>query len=158
LLTGDWEGFKRRLTGLSKRLLTEVGRATAENLQLTESTVVGHLVKQDLRWKPLSKRYRRYKLGRKKGGRLSEKTLIATGKYRQAITSEQLSPFEGVVGVKKTVAYRGGEKVANIGLVHEFGTKDRRVPARPLWRPTVEEVEEEVIRNYEKALQKALYA
>jgi hypothetical protein len=156
MLTGDWEGFKKRLNTFSRRLVTNVERATAENLQMVEAAVVGHLVSQDLRWKPLSARYLKRKLGKKTGGRLSEKILIATGQYRRSITSEQFNPFEGVVGVKKTQKYAGGEKVANIGLVHEFGTRDRRIPARPLWKPTTEELEERVVENYGKALKGAL--
>lgn len=170
MLTGDWNKVQRLLSGLASKIKAEMGKTTAESLQLIEKTAVGHIDKQDLPWPPLSRAYARYKertrsgkwrRRRSKTGRanprsLSEKTLIATGAYRQAITSYQTSVYSGEVGVSRHEAYDDGEKIVNIAAVHEMGTRDKRIPARPLWEPTAKELEEKITKNFLRAAERAL--
>jgi hypothetical protein len=170
VLTGDWNKVRELLHKLGSRIENEGQKATAESLQLIEKTVVGHIDRQDLPWKPLSRAYARYKArtrsqswrrrrlkADKQNPRgLSENILVATGAYREAITSFQTSSFEGEVGVSRQESYAGGEKIANIGAVLELGTRDQTIPARPLWEPSAKEVEDKVIGNFEKALEEAL--
>lgn len=170
MLTGDWNKAQQLLSKLASRLKAEMSKTTAESLQLIEKTAVGHIDKQDLPWPPLSRAYARYK-ERTRGGKwrrkrlkagkanprsLSEKILVATGTMRQAITSYQTGPYSGEVGVSRHESYDDGEKVVNIAAVHEMGTRDKRIPARPLWEPTAKEVEEEVTKNFLRAAERAL--
>jgi hypothetical protein len=155
-LTGDWGRLNGFLSGFDRKFIAAIDRATGENIKLGERTVVMHLKSQDLGWKPLTDRYRRRKRRFKRGGRLSEKTLIATATYFKSITAEKFSPFEGAVGVLRQARYQRGEKIANIAMVHEFGTKNRRIPARPLWKPSLEEITDKVLNNYDKAVNRVV--
>ena len=101
-----------------------------------EKTAVEYLQKQDLGCKPLSERYKALK--KRKG--LSEKTLIATSTYFQSITSWTTKQAI-YVGVKRNVKNKDGEEVANIAKVHEYGSVKRNIPARPLWKPTLVEMQ-----------------
>ena len=170
MLTGDWNKVQRLLGRLASRIKAEMSKTTAESLQLIEKTAVSHIDKQDLPWRPLSRAYAIYKKRtrsgkwrrkRLKGGKtnprsLSEKILVATGTYRQAITSYQTGIYSGEVGVSRHERYDDGGKVVNIGTVHEMGTRDRRIPARPLWDPTAKEIEEEITKNFLRATERAL--
>ena len=165
-LTGDWDKITDRLSNAAGRLKKSCNAGMSESIALIEKTVVKHIDDQDLNFAPLSKGYARYKertrsgkwrRKRKKGGkssprRLSEKTLIATGAYRNAITSHKISPFDGEVGVSRQEAYDGGEKIANIGQILEEGTRDGRTPPRPHWEPSAKEVEDKIAKIFEKKL------
>ena len=92
---------------------------------------------QQYNWKKLSPKYLEWK--RKKG--LDQRTLIATGDYVAQIQVRKIGRGTGqqtVVGVPtargKNVHYSGYTytKLANL---HEFGSKDHVLPARPHWRP-----------------------
>jgi hypothetical protein len=119
-----------------------------------EKKAVMHLRNQDLGWKPLSERYRKRKTGersrtRNDGGRdkrfkkMSEKILIATSSYLQAITS-WVKKETVYVGVKRGVTNENGQEIGNIAKVHEYGSVAKNIPARPLWKPTFEEMQIEI--------------
>jgi len=171
VLKGDWHKVEKMLGQIAPKLQSEAEKATAESLQLIEKTVVGHLDNQDLNWPPLAEgtmvrklqsqnpklRRRKIRAGRKVSSRrLSEKILIATGAYRNAITSYQINPYSGEVGVARNETNKDGEEIVNIGMVHEDGTRDGRIPARELWEPSAKEVEDDIVNNYEKAAKRAL--
>jgi hypothetical protein len=77
---------------------------------------------------------------------------------RQAITSYQQGIFAGEVGVSRQKEYKGKEgiKIANIGAIHELGSRDGRIPKRPLWEPTVEEVKDKVLEKYRRVAEKLI--
>jgi hypothetical protein len=169
MLTGDWDRVTRMLGEIGTKLKAESQKATVNSLNLIEKTAVGHIDKQDLNWAPLAESTMRQKLRsqnparrrkrRKQGktaSRLSEKILVATGAYRNSISSFATSAFSGEVGVARVETSADGESMVNIGAVQELGSRDGRIPARELWRPTAEEVEERVINNYLKAGKVAL--
>lgn len=119
-----------------------------------EKKAVLHLRNQDLNWKPLSERYRKRKTGersrtRNDGGRdrrfkkMSEKILIATSSYLQAITS-WVQKETAYIGVKRGVKNKDGQEIGNIAKIHEYGSIARNIPARPLWKPTFEEMQSEI--------------
>jgi hypothetical protein len=169
-LVGDWDKVVRRIESLSDDLKKEIGQSTAVSLQQIEKAAVGHIDKQDLPLAPLSPAYARYKArtrnaswrrrrgraGKDSPRRLSEKTLVATGAFRQSITSYQLSPFEGEVGVSRQESYSGGEKIADIGTMLSTGTS--KMPARDIWQPTADEMAEKVTNNFVRAARKVLNA
>lgn len=150
----------RYLRTLPVRMEVGMTRATQRNLALVERTVKRHLRNQDLGWKELSpaysKRKRRTGAGKGGGRRLSEKTLIATGTLLRSITSEMTGINEGAVGVLRSSRYTDGERIANIAAVHEYGSRDGRIPARPLWDPTAKETSDDCRRNWLAATRKAV--
>ena len=84
-------------------------------------------------WKPLSGTTKRFRQN------IGNPTLIDTGDYVNAIRVISLgNPIIGSgrqvwgVGVSKSRRNRDGERIADIGLKHEFGTP--KIPARPFWR------------------------
>lgn len=134
--TGDWEAFER----LQKQLNTEIKKAVKQaQMQVglkVVSIVKHHLQAQDLAWVPLNKEYLERKV--KKG--YSEKTLIKTSTMFQAINSTTKSiggkqvVFAGILRAKVDPK---GNIIANIAALHEYGSKSRVVPERPLWRPSL---------------------
>ncbi|MBA7707941.1 hypothetical protein ES703_116825 [subsurface metagenome] len=129
-LFGDWD----KITQLGSRMQTAVLQAGERLLESIgedlEGTVRGHMQSQDLGWPPLKPKTLAAKL---KHG-LSEKILIRTSHYFQAITHEVTPPFRVDVGVKR------GED-ADIAAIHEFGAPRAGIPPRPLWKTSVAEVE-----------------
>lgn len=100
-----------------------------------EKRAVDHLQKQDLSWEALKPETLKRKT--KKG--LSEKILIATSSYFQSITSWADSQT-AYAGVKRTARNKEGQEIANIAKIHEYGSKVRNIPARPLWKPVFREM------------------
>lgn len=106
-----------------------------------------HLQKQDLGWKPLSPEYLKYKQKGRKGKRkLSEKTLIATSSYFQSITS-YTTRSQVAIGVLRGVRNEDGQEIANIARIHEYGSTKRKIPARPLWQPVLEELKTHIVTS-----------
>lgn len=131
---GDWDGtirFIQQTLGVdATRVVQNAQKTEAENLV---EVVKGHIENQDLPWVPLSPRH-----VLKKG---HDNIYQHTGVYYNNIRVWK----EGkayLAGVKKGVLYtnRGGSKISleTVARWMEFGT--RRLPERPLWRPSIEEV------------------
>jgi len=153
-LYGDWGKLNSFMTGLNPRFLKAMNEATNENLKLGEKAVVLNLRNQRFRsrWPSYTPEYQKYK--ERKG--LSPKMLIATATMMRSITSVKESPFEGAVGVLRRTKYRnraGHINVANVAVIHE--TRKRK--ARKLWKPTLNEIENEVLDNYDEAMRKVVF-
>jgi hypothetical protein len=130
---GDWDKVRRVVDALGPDI-TEVTRKTLIKIGLkAERTAVDIIERQDFPNKDLSVKYRRWK--ERKG--LSEKTLIATSTYFQAITSWPSQTGKTVyAGVKRTVRNAEGQVVADIAKALEFGVPARGIPPRPVWKMT----------------------
>jgi phage gpG-like protein len=150
VLTGDWKSLERQLAGIGDRLRREVTAATDRVGRLVEERMVGHFEGRDLGWPALSPRY----LKRKIAEGYSEQTLVRTGTLMANLRYHRKKWNRGFVGVLRNVTTPDGESLVNIAAVHEYGTKDGRVPARPFVAPTVEECRDEVIREYEAAIER----
>ena len=127
--TGDFkkalnffEGLNQNLIKAEKKILTIVS-AKAEEL------AVDRINSQPSEWKKLSPSYLEWKIS--KG--YSEKTLIKTSTMQQSITSGTVG-LVGYAGVAKTKRNKEGESVANIAMVHEYGSTKMNIPARPVWQ------------------------
>ena len=127
--TGDFkkalnffEGLNSNLIKAEKKILTIVSAKS-------EQLAVDRIKSQPSEWKSLSPSYYQWKIS--KG--YSEKTLIKTGSYFQAITSGTVG-LVGYAGVPKTAINKGGESVANIAAVHEYGSVKMNITARPVWQ------------------------
>ena len=152
---GDWDRVERMLSQAGSKFKSNIQAATNKSGRLLERAIVGRIEDQKLS-PALKDYYRRWKV--KKG--LSEQILIATGTLLQAIRYHMLAWNEGFVGVGRnvrgTIAWKGGRAASliNIAAVHEFGTRDGRVPARPYIGPALAENEDRIVRIYEEAVEK----
>jgi len=152
-LTGRWQEFENDMVRLKANILAKLKLATLQNAEITKKGVVKHLQNQDLGWNKLNKKY----LARKKKQGLSTVTLIATSQLMQSITTQSSSnKMSAFVGVLRTAKRRGGGKAVLIAAIHEFGSKRRKIPARPLFRPTLQEVKPQIANRYREALNEVL--
>lgn len=138
---GDFKNVVRKMEALPTAVQAGAEIALRQTTLKGEQIAVKHIKNQDLNWVALSKNYQLQKF--KKG--LSDKILVATSSYMQAITSYTEKGL-GWVGVKKGVYSKDSdgkniEELANIALTLEYGSKKRNVKARPLWRPTLRELQ-----------------
>ena len=89
--------------------------------------------KQKYDWEPLTEGYAKYK--ERKG--LDKRILIATGDYvKRGIVMRVSSGFV-FVGPKEGTHEPSGLPYEVLAKIHEYGTKDGRIPARPLYRPVL---------------------
>lgn len=162
-----WDEVNKQLDALRKK-----GKLTAltvlKQIGLKgEQIIVNHLADQDLNWAPLSENYkkakeRRFKRTanavaakrkRMKGEKPAptQKTLIDTSTLFQSITS---FAKEGkvAVGVPAGNKYTtSGKSVAYVAAVHEYGSAIRNIPARPLFKPSRDELKEWCSNNWRLA-------
>lgn len=140
-LTGDWDRLSRTLDRAAKKYKNNQARAIGRSLKLIERQVLSHLDQQDLEWPELSETHSK----RKAAQRLSPDILRATNEMYQNITTVQPSAFSGAVGVQRGVKNDEGDEVTDIALIHEQPEDDGKViPARKLWKPTFEEMKDQV--------------
>lgn len=99
-----------------------------------EALAKGHMSAQDLGWTPLAAKTVIAKMRRGE----SSLILIATSSYFQSITS-WVDGNTAVVGVRRSVRNKQGQLIDDIARTHEYGSKSRNIPARPLWKPTLDE-------------------
>lgn len=147
--TGPWDKVQKDLNDLGKNLSNNLKLATEQNAEIVRKGLVKHIQNQDLRWKKLNKDYVKQKRKR----RLSMVIWIATSQLMQSITkkmsSNRLSAFTGVL---RTARRKDGENPVLIGEVHEFGSKKRGIPKRPLFVPTFKEKKPEIVKRYKKSI------
>lgn len=137
---GDWRKVALLIRDLDK-LFKQSQKETLQRLGLyVEGRAKHHISAQDLGWKPLKTETKKAK---QRDG-MSTNILARSSQYFQSITSWTAGD-KVYVGVKRTAVYKGtknskgGQKIANIAKVHEYGSKKLKIPARPLWRPTFKE-------------------
>lgn len=66
----------------------------------------------------------------------SSKALIDKGDLIRSINVTSLGKYAYFVGVHREVMAKDGQPMVNIAEVHEFGTRDGRIPARPYLVPS----------------------
>lgn len=157
--TGDWAKASKVFKDLERKGKVAARKTLMQVGLKGEQIVVDHLQKQDLGWQALSPRYRLEKMKttskkvrktkkglddkRYKKGNVSEKILIRTSTYFSSITTFTKDSI-AYVGVPKGKVYESAEgkriEIANIAAVHEFGSAARNIPARPLFKPSREEL------------------
>lgn len=151
---GDWDKAKRLLTnGLDQRLGRAIRQATIKNALLLVREIKRGIRDQapgGEQFPPLAQ----VTIDRKG----SSKALIDTGFLVSAITQKILSDG-AFVGLLRTSVYKGGESVANIGAIMEYGCSIQHpsgativIPPRPFLHPVMEKYRAEVERNYREAL------
>jgi len=152
-LFGDWDRLGKKLSRIGGELKTETGRRIGRSLKKVERTVLSHIDNQDLNWKPLTDQH----ADRKKKKGLSPDILRASNKMYQNITTHQAEAWSGMVGVTRGVKTADGEDVTDIALIHEQPDDDGGViPARKLWQPTFEALQDELAAELQGAAIKVL--
>jgi hypothetical protein len=130
--TGNWRGVSRFL-GTLPTTLEEARQLSLRRWSLkAEALAKGHMNAQDMGWTPLAAKTVAAKLRRGE----SELILIATSSYFQAITSWTVDG-KALVGVRRGTVGRDGQLIDVVARTHEFGAKN--IPARPLWKPVLDE-------------------
>lgn len=140
--TGNWRKADRTVRALQHEMRHAQTVALKRWGLFAERTAVGHIARQDLRWRALKPAT---VAGKVRQG-YSENILVRSSTYFQSITSYVIKDV-AYAGVRKMVNYSNGAEVANIAAVHEFGTKNGNIPARPLWQPTYKETVVQIIEN-----------
>lgn len=133
---GPWEAVTKLLKDVDKVMAEASLEAARKSGLMAESIAKKKLGGQTENWAPLQERTKKRK--EKKGQ--SDAILIATSQYFQTITTWDDGKKRVLVGVKRTARTREGEPLAEVAAVHEYGSRIRNIPARPLWGPTVKEL------------------
>lgn len=151
---GDWEKAKRLLTnGFNQRLSLAIRQATIKNALLLVREIKRGIRSQapgGKQFAPLAQ-----VTIERKG---SSKALIDTGFLLNAITQKIMSDG-AFIGLLRTSIRKGGESVANIGAILEYGATINHpsgavivIPPRPFLHPTMVKYRDQVIENYRQAL------
>ena len=155
---GDWDEAKARLAGgFGKRFELVIRQATIKNALLLVREIKRGIRDQapgGKQFAPLAQ-----VTIERKG---SSKALIHTGFLLNAITQKILSDG-AFIGLLRTSISKGGESVANIGAIMEYGCTINHpsgavivIPPRPFLHPTMLKYRDEVIENYRQALRSVI--
>lgn len=144
-LTGQWSQAIQKLKSMSKNIMPCSESGALESADLTKTIIQGHIDKQDLGWKPLSKRTIEVKG--------HGKVYVETGSLRNSITIKKIKSSSNQV--KVFVGFEGGSHPSGLDMktlmtYNEFGTV--KSPARPLVRPSVEEAKPKIYRVVKQTL------
>lgn len=132
--TGDWDEVQRKISALGSNIERANEIALHHVTAKGERIAVLYMRSQSLSWKPLNKQYLKWKIKNKR----SNKILFSSSTYFQTITRWVDGSKAGYIGVKRGIyETETKQEVANIALIMEFGSPARGIPARPLWRPTL---------------------
>lgn len=148
-LTGDWKKAGVMLRWLPASLSPVCHARLYEDGKLVAERMVEHIDRQDLDWKPLS-----------------DVTIQIKGHSQVYVDSGWLKDNLDVRRMKtsplKSTVYVGaspwkthkpsGKKFSDLMIMLEYGTED--IPARPLVRPTWEEMEKEIKEGWRDMFRK----
>ena len=148
--TGDWDGFAKMIAGAASKFRKNIEAATNKNGRLIEGRIVERIQSNQVT-PATSERFKKWK---SEHG-YSVTTLIMSGTLINAVKYDKRSWQEGFVGVKRSAENKDGTKLASLAAVHEYGTLDGRIPARPFIAPVVARSEREIVENYQKAVDEA---
>lgn len=138
-LTGDWTGAflaidkLSKFSPLAKAVLDESGDLVLEKIQ-------SNITNQSLGWTPLSSETIRIKGG--------STILVETGSLKDSFAVRKSG--SGIVVAVSGTSSRTGIPMTQLLAYHEYGTS--RTPARPIVKPTWEQVEGEVKQLWENFL------
>lgn len=131
---GNWNEVVRFFGELAPNIGVTAVLAQKQIARKLKKIVVGHLVAQDLGWEPLSESTLKLKT------KNADLILIETEKYLNSIKITD-NGKRIMVGVPTNIFYQRTGQVVQVSRVaawQEYGTK--KIPARPLWGPSIEEL------------------
>ena len=143
---GDWSRAGVALRGLSKNMTSVFTAVVDKDGEMIRERLVGHIDSQDLGWTPLAD-----STVILKG---SSKIYVETGTLKNNLKVRKISaPSMGYsifIGANPWTTNKDGTKLSDLMIWLEYGTS--RMPARPLIRPTWDEVKSQVKADMRKAL------
>src|SRR4030042_5229310 len=138
---GDWAKVKAiidKLPDFFHRLTDDLAQEISEEYY---KRLKDHFLKQDLPLKPLSEWYKKWK---ERMG-LDTRILLATHEMFNSAKVYHEGFGKRFIGIKGGKIHKMAKiVVALLVLVHEYGRLDRSIPARPVFRPTVDELKREL--------------
>lgn len=134
---GNWTEVRRFVNRLVPSFEAEQKRTLKRFGLKLEGTVKTHISNQDLNWAPLSEWW----LNVKADNNYSFNHFVATSTYFQAITS-WVKADTAYIGVKRGTVGDNEESLGTIAYVLENGYAPNKLPARPLWAPSLKETKE----------------
>lgn len=144
---GQWSEAGIALKNLTAKLNPTFQAQLTSDGNLVLQKLRGHIDAQDLSWKPLSARTIQLKNG-------NDTIYVETGFLRDNLEVRKIkSSTYGItlfVGASAWKTTREGVKLSDLMIWLEYGTN--RIPARPLIRPTWEEVKSILQDNWKKCL------
>lgn len=140
-LEGDWDKASLMLMWLPGAVADMFHAKLYETGELVLERIKEHIDRQDLGWVKLAKR-----TIDEKG---HDKAYIDTGEFKEGLTVRRLSntPKKStiLIGASPWKTHTdSGLKYTDLMIYLEYGSPKHKIPARPLIRPTWEEVEKEV--------------
>jgi len=158
--TGKWDEASRLMGRLNPEIKEASVKAQWKLCEEILKRVKRHMIRQDLGWKPLNRKYVKLK----KGLGWDHRMLLATKDYYDNIMIwKRANGWQVFVGVKpgiygRTIRGKRAKKdIASIATIHEFARGKRR---RPLWNPTIREmgntpgIKKMYLDQFEKELKK----
>lgn len=145
-LYGDWKKAGAILKNMSINLLPVAIARLNENGELMLKTLIGHIDNQDLPWQPLAESTIRLKNGDDTIYVETEwlKSNLSVRKIKSSVKGSTV--FVGASPWK--VHQPSGLKFSDLMIMLEYGTSTQ--PARPLLRPTWEELEPVIRKEWGK--------
>lgn len=142
-LYGEWDKTIRTVQKVGPAVKVAGLYAQMKVANILKKKVVGHLLNQDLGWRALDDKY----LAQKAKVAADTRILMAYNQYYQNIEvwhrASEHTVFVGVKKGKYTYSVWDNKRsridIATIAFVHEFA-KGHRVPRRPLWNPSIQEM------------------
>lgn len=151
-MTGDWNKAGLLLQNLSVKLFPAFKAQIDEDGQFVLEKLQGHIDSQDLGWTPLAKRTVELKGG-------DTTILVETGTLRNSLSVRRIkSSASGSTIFIGASPWKGhspsGQKLSTLMIWLEYGTD--KMPPRPLIRPTIEEVEDEIKKHWRELFEDLL--
>lgn len=146
--TGNWN-LTKNFRQKTKNAFNEFAKMfVGETSKQTLDIVLGHLDDQDLGHKPLDADYLQAKARRGE----DTGTLIATMDYYNSIRVH-VKKWQFFAGIEKGARNRQGESLEEIAAIHEFGALSVGIEARPLWQPSLMDLDKWIDeQNFQKKL------
>lgn len=126
---GDWRKAGTMTAGLAPTVKRAIRTGQEAGAKKLIKIVKDHLLNQDLNWAPISARAKKN----------DPRILIDSQAYLTSIKYWQ-EGYNVMIGVPRGLTEPSGMEIAKVANIHEKGLSKRGIPARPLWGPSIQEM------------------
>lgn len=153
---GDWQRLEHVMRELSspRRLDAHLLEATTKNAIEAQRSIVLGIRQQWPDWQPLAPSTVKARLRKGHKSPAGIKMLMDTGQLLNAITYHVYDGLRAAVGVVKGAKRKDGGDLVNVAAVHEYGSVDGRIPARPYLRRGVLRVQKAMVERWAEAVKR----
>jgi hypothetical protein len=131
---GPWPVARRILATAAPRLQRAIGQAVMQEAQALRAEIIGGLTSQAPGGDPI-KPLAASTIAKRRLLRFSgTKALIVRSDLRRSVTVQDLPGFGAFVGVNRTARGRGGQLLANVAELNEFGSRPIAIRITPRMR------------------------